>query len=272
MRWYVVHCCTPSVIWKLHRRICNSGTYALQFKFGRNAAEETKNICCAKCESLVDPRAGSWWFKKFYSGCMNIDDQTRSGWSKTKAVLKAIEANPLSNAWRVSGELGNSQSSVLHHVYDLGKNITELCLTSLKVISHHRMNHKINEGHDISKKVSKSCRPQSQGGDPEAPFSKATILKSRGGRYSFLWIAPLYPWYVPNNTEGLARKYQVQFFESLVWLNQELNPCLPGYWRTLYPLANIYIYIYIYIYISKLAGCSQRRLGSSLFISYYTEV
>ena len=30
-------------------------------------------------------------------------------------------------------------------------------------------------------------------GDPKAPFSIATTPMSRGGRYCFPWIAPLYP-------------------------------------------------------------------------------
>ena len=34
-------------------------------------------------------------------------------------------------------------------------------------------------------------------GDQKASFSIATTLKCRGGRYSFPWIAPLYPWYIP---------------------------------------------------------------------------
>ena len=33
-------------------------------------------------------------------------------------------------------------------------------------------------------------------GDQKAPFSIATTVRCRGGRYSFHWIAPLYPWYV----------------------------------------------------------------------------
>ena len=36
-------------------------------------------------------------------------------------------------------------------------------------------------------------------GDPKAPFSIATTPRSRGGRYSFPWIAPLYLWSVPYN-------------------------------------------------------------------------
>ena len=38
-------------------------------------------------------------------------------------------------------------------------------------------------------------------GDPKAPFSIATTPRCRGGRYTFPWIAPLYTWYVPYNTE-----------------------------------------------------------------------
>ena len=34
-------------------------------------------------------------------------------------------------------------------------------------------------------------------GDQKAPFSIATTPRCRGGHYSFPWIAPLYPKYVP---------------------------------------------------------------------------
>ena len=38
-------------------------------------------------------------------------------------------------------------------------------------------------------------------GDLKTPFSIATTPRCREGRYSFPWIAPLYPRYVPNNAE-----------------------------------------------------------------------
>ena len=38
-------------------------------------------------------------------------------------------------------------------------------------------------------------------GDPKAPFSKLTTPRCRIGRYSFPWIAPLYPWSVHYNAE-----------------------------------------------------------------------
>ena len=37
--------------------------------------------------------------------------------------------------------------------------------------------------------------------DQKAPFSIATTLRCEEGRYSFPWIAPLYPWYVPYIAE-----------------------------------------------------------------------
>ena len=67
-------------------------------------------------------------------------------------------------------------------------------------------------------------------GDQKAPFSLTTTPRCREERYSFPWIALLYPWYVPYNAECLARKRQVPFFESLIWLNLGLNPGLPGHW------------------------------------------
>ena len=38
-------------------------------------------------------------------------------------------------------------------------------------------------------------------GDPKAPFSIATTSRCRGGRYSFPWIASLYPRYTPYIAE-----------------------------------------------------------------------
>ena len=50
-------------------------------------------------------------------------------------------------------------------------------------------------------------------GDPKVPFSIATTPRCRGGRYSFPWISPLYPWSLPYNAECKARRYQVPFFK-----------------------------------------------------------
>ena len=78
--------------------------------------------------------------------------------------------------------------------------------------------------------------PFSRGRPEGSLFNSYYTYYSRGGRYSFPWIAPLYPWYIPYIAECRARRYQVPFFESLVWLDLGLNPGLLGHWRKLYPL------------------------------------
>ncbi len=83
-------------------------------------------------------------------------------------------------------------------------------------------------------------------GDQKAPFSIATTPRCRGGHYSFIWIAPLYPWCVPYIAECEARRYQVPFLKSLVWRDLGLNPGLLDHWR---------IYIYIYIYSHPQTDC-----------------
>ena len=82
-------------------------------------------------------------------------------------------------------------------------------------------------------------------GDPKAPFLIATTPKCRGGRSSFLWIAPVYPWSLPYSASihtlycwVLSKKFQGPFFESLVWHDLGLNSGLPDHWRTLYSLVD----------------------------------
>ena len=69
-------------------------------------------------------------------------------------------------------------------------------------------------------------------GDPKAPVSIATSQRCKGGSYSFPWIAPLYPWYLPYNAECLARPHQVLFFEYLGWLDLGLKPGLRDHYAT----------------------------------------
>ena len=73
-------------------------------------------------------------------------------------------------------------------------------------------------------------------GDPKAPFSTATILRCREGRYSFPWITPLilYSYFLMLNVKQGGVKYH--FFEPLVWLDVGLSPSLLDYRWTLYRL------------------------------------
>ena len=70
-----------------------------------------KNVCWAKGEGAVAPSTVNRWFKKFHSGCKNLDDQARSDRPKSEdseVVLQAMEVDPVRSIFRVSGELGIS--------------------------------------------------------------------------------------------------------------------------------------------------------------------
>ena len=73
-------------------------------------------------------------------------------------------------------------------------------------------------------------------GDPAVLLSIVTTLRCREGHYSIPWIAPLYPWSLPNNAEYQARWHQVPYFETLVWIDLGLNFCLLDHLQTLYSL------------------------------------
>ena len=66
------------------------------FEQRHNAAEESKNIGCAKCVGAVDHSTITRWPKKFLSGCKDLDGHTKSKRLKiadSEAVLQTIEAN-----------------------------------------------------------------------------------------------------------------------------------------------------------------------------------
>ena len=71
-------------------------------------------------------------------------------------------------------------------------------------------------------------------GDPKDPFLKVTTPSCSGGRYSFLWIAPLYPWSVPHIGEEAS--------SSLFWVLGMIQPSTeswcPEFWGILYPQGN----------------------------------
>ena len=83
-----------------------------------------KKNCGAKNEG--DHSTVTRWFKTFCMDCKNLDNQAKSSRPKSmdsEAELHAIEANLVSCTWRVSGKLSISQSSVVHHIHNLGKSI-----------------------------------------------------------------------------------------------------------------------------------------------------
>ena len=62
-------------------------------------------------------------------------------------------------------------------------------------------------------------------GYPKAHFSIATTLRCRGGRYSFPWIAPLYPWSLPFGWTGSScQSYICKVFENFESHNIVFSP------------------------------------------------
>ena len=92
--------------------------------------KQLKKNCYAKGENKKYHNTVTRSFKKFCLSCKNLDDQARLGRSENcgfKEVLQIIETNLRSSIRGVSGELGISQSSVVHHLHDLCKSI-QRCL------------------------------------------------------------------------------------------------------------------------------------------------
>ena len=101
-----------------------------EFKLSHNTEQLTKNICYEKSKGALDSSSVILWFKKFCSGCNNLDDQAMSGRPKTAdsgAAFQALEANPMSSTRRVSGEFDISLFSVVRPIHNLNKS-TRCCL------------------------------------------------------------------------------------------------------------------------------------------------
>ena len=89
-----------------------------EFELGPNILDATQNIS-VKEEGAEDLSTVTRWFKKFCSGCKNLDDQAKSARPKTEDT----KVNPASSTWRVSGELGISQTSVVCNFHNLSRKI-----------------------------------------------------------------------------------------------------------------------------------------------------
>ena len=66
--------------------------------------------------------------------------------------------------------------------------------------------------------------------DQKAPFSIVTTPKCREGRYPFLWIAPLYPWYVPFilYCRVLSKEVSRTIFKVFGTTRPRIEPRSPG--------------------------------------------
>ena len=77
-------------------------------------------------------------------------------------------------------------------------------------------------------------------GDPKALFSIATTRRCGKGWYFFGWITLLAHSSCLIVLRVLSKEVSSTIFESLVWLDPGLNPCILNFWRTLLPLNTEY--------------------------------
>ena len=85
-----------------------------------NTMEVTQNICCLKGEGAVCHTRVTRSFKKFCSGCKNLDNQGDIKLEDFKGVFPTIKANPTSSTRIVPREFSISQSSVVCQLDNLG--------------------------------------------------------------------------------------------------------------------------------------------------------
>ena len=55
-----------------------------KFELGHSTMETSKDNCCTKGEATVDHSTLTRWFRKFCSGCKNLDNWARLGRPKTE--------------------------------------------------------------------------------------------------------------------------------------------------------------------------------------------
>ena len=107
-----------SLIWEL---------ILYEFKLGHNTTEVTKNTYCMKGEGPVDYNSSNQMVSKIL---LRLQEPQQSGKFRVRlktldsvAVVLALEINPVSSTWSVSGELSISQPSLVNHLHNLSKSI-----------------------------------------------------------------------------------------------------------------------------------------------------
>ena len=108
-----------------------------KFKMGHIATETTKNFCCVKGKG--DQSTVIRWFKKFCSGCKNLNNQTRSGWLKTldsKAVLQEANLANSIQTRHLTVQYGSSPSQLWQKHLELLNCVSHAKLLTLPVLNY----------------------------------------------------------------------------------------------------------------------------------------
>ena len=97
-----------------------------EFKLGRNASEEARNICRAIDEDVVSTATACRWFERFRNKDYSLEDEQRSGRpseSDLSELKQVIESDPNLSQREVASKLGCTQRAIQYQ-------FKQLCLVS----------------------------------------------------------------------------------------------------------------------------------------------
>jgi hypothetical protein len=80
--------------------------------------------CDVEGEGAMNERTAQWWFKRFASGNLSLEDEQRPGQPRiweSEATKEAAEQQPSTSTCRLSDTLGPSKSTIHSHLTALGK-------------------------------------------------------------------------------------------------------------------------------------------------------
>jgi hypothetical protein len=83
-----------------------------------------KKICDIEGEGAVNECTAQWWFKRFASGNLSLEDEQHLGQSRiwdSEVTKEAAEQQPSTSTRRLSDTLGPSKSTIHRHPTALGK-------------------------------------------------------------------------------------------------------------------------------------------------------
>jgi hypothetical protein len=94
------------------------------WKQNYKATAVAKKICDVEDEGVVNERMARWWFKRFVSGNLSLEDEQHPGrpriWD-SEATKEAAVQQPSTSTHRLSDTHGPSKSIIHCHLTALGK-------------------------------------------------------------------------------------------------------------------------------------------------------
>jgi histone-lysine N-methyltransferase SETMAR len=95
-----------------------------EFQLGNNASVAARNISAALGQGTVTERTCRRWFERFRQGDISLEDHPRSGRPlecDVERLQMLIEDNPRLTTRELSTMLGCNQSTIDHHLHQMGK-------------------------------------------------------------------------------------------------------------------------------------------------------